>query len=342
MSHYRVLVLAPAGTTMENAEAVVEPLLAPYDETLEVAEHEEECACVGTTALLAGLKAAWSPERAAERDRLRGEFAALGGRIRAATDAGSPGMEPDAVIATIADATSREELGKEHARLEGEWRALCDAAELEAKRVTSAHELHEKPDPDCEQCSGTGTWRTTSNPKGYWDWWTVGGRWTGVLKPDYDPEGDERNYSDCTLCDPETRERYFRIELHASKPEGLVGLGAREKDGMWEVDVPTTREDPEAAAEECNGCGGTGRARNFHNASVSFDALPVAEVPEDFEWGKQFGAVVTPEGEWHQEGRVGWWAAFHREIDAAAWEAYVGEEVGKHPECVAVVVDCHI
>lgn len=32
------------------------------------------------------------------------------------------------------------------------------------------------------------------------DWWQIGGRWTGHLKPDYSPEKDERNWETCNLC----------------------------------------------------------------------------------------------------------------------------------------------
>lgn len=32
-----------------------------------------------------------------------------------------------------------------------------------------------------------------SNPAGLWDWWQIGGRWTGHLYPDYDPAQDPRN-----------------------------------------------------------------------------------------------------------------------------------------------------
>lgn len=40
----------------------------------------------------------------------------------------------------------------------------------------------------------------TYNPNGVWDWWQVGGRWTGYLT-DYDPEKDPANQETCNLCD---------------------------------------------------------------------------------------------------------------------------------------------
>jgi hypothetical protein len=35
---------------------------------------------------------------------------------------------------------------------------------------------------------------------GFWDWWQIGGRYTGSHTPDYDPEMDPRNVEKCDLC----------------------------------------------------------------------------------------------------------------------------------------------
>jgi hypothetical protein len=37
------------------------------------------------------------------------------------------------------------------------------------------------------------------NPNGKWDWWQLGGRWTGVWS-DYDPAKDPLNHQTCWLC----------------------------------------------------------------------------------------------------------------------------------------------
>lgn len=37
------------------------------------------------------------------------------------------------------------------------------------------------------------------NPDGKWDWWQLGGRWTGVWS-DYDPAKDPANHKTCRLC----------------------------------------------------------------------------------------------------------------------------------------------
>ena len=78
------------------------------------------------------------------------------------------------------------------------------------------------------------------NPNRKWDWWTIGGRWTGHLLIGYDPGKDFDNYKQCSLCDGSgTRgdTNYPEGEHHCRKPSyaghPVIGKG-------------------------CNGCTGTG------------------------------------------------------------------------------------
>ena len=64
-----------------------------------------------------------------------------------------------------------------------------------------------------------------------WDWYEIGGRYTGRLTG-YDPESDPENWKTCHLCH---------------------GAGKR-------FDM--------VVANGCNGCSGTGTAREFHNRKV--------------------------------------------------------------------------
>lgn len=38
-----------------------------------------------------------------------------------------------------------------------------------------------------------------TNPEGFWDWWQIGGCWTGI-HDDYDPADDDQNYVPCRHC----------------------------------------------------------------------------------------------------------------------------------------------
>lgn len=39
-----------------------------------------------------------------------------------------------------------------------------------------------------------------TNPNAKWDWWQIGGRWSGMLEVGYDPKTDPANMENCFLC----------------------------------------------------------------------------------------------------------------------------------------------
>lgn len=45
-----------------------------------------------------------------------------------------------------------------------------------------------------------GRWFKRTNPNSKWDWYQIGGRWTGVLVPNYNPNEDPANQETCFLC----------------------------------------------------------------------------------------------------------------------------------------------
>lgn len=68
-----------------------------------------------------------------------------------------------------------------------------------------------------------GVYGRYTNPNAKWDWWQIGGRYSGRFLNGYDPETDPINQEPCSLC-------------------GATG----------------TRTDRDPAGKECNGCQGTG------------------------------------------------------------------------------------
>lgn len=95
----------------------------------------------------------------------------------------------------------------------------------------------EAMDPFCEE----------GNERGWWDWWQVGGRWTGQHQPGYDPDKDESKKEKCRLCH---------------------GTGKR-KDML--------------VANGCNGCNGTGVSVAWPTQwkPLESDVCSVENVPED-------------------------------------------------------------
>lgn len=68
-----------------------------------------------------------------------------------------------------------------------------------------------------------------------WDWWVIGGRYTGKFRPDYDPASDPQNQERCFLCG---------------------GTGLRNDD----LGRQARADDP---SYTCNGCDGKGLSTKF-------------------------------------------------------------------------------
>lgn len=102
-----------------------------------------------------------------------------------------------------------------------------------------------------------------------WDWWQVGGRWTGALSDGkYKPEEDPKNKEVCNLC---------------------KGTGKRE----WPA---SCNAEWIARCNGCNGCQGTGIKLKWATEWQPYkgDTRLVAEI------GYIPYFVLTPDGQWHE------------------------------------------
>jgi len=101
-----------------------------------------------------------------------------------------------------------------------------------------------------------------------WDWWTIGGRYAGMLDKSYDPDKDDRNFEVCRWC---------------------AGTGTR-------TDM--------VVHNGCNGCGGTGIARKFSNAPFAGDVTQKGKWnPESL---RNAPYAFLRERHWHEGSRLGW------------------------------------
>ena len=143
MSHFITAVILPKDTKTEDIEGCIGKLLAPYDENLEVPEHDTDCYCVGSVARQAARDAA--NEQAGSLEDLRTSYHAM----------------PD--------------------DQRPEWREHIAEYIRAEQAVLHTHPKEHDPLPDCADCKGTGKYKTTNNPRSKWDWWRVGGRWDGKI-----------------------------------------------------------------------------------------------------------------------------------------------------------------
>lgn len=284
MSHFVVLVLVPKPDKDEDeAEALresVKKALAPFDENQAVPEYEEPCWCIGSVA------------REEVREAVAKEFGDW---------------------ETLRRTFREKDIKGEEEVVEAAWREFIAPLTAFQKNAMEKHPKKDHPAEDCEDCSGTGTRKTTYNPKSKWDWWTIGGRWNGYFDKNYDPEADPANMEVCRICG---------------------GSGKRDDD----LGRQARAEDP---AYTCNGCSGRGKTLKWpshlkpHANWMDTAKLIAGSIAPSY-------ALLTPDGEWHQRGEMGWFGISHDEKERDTWENEYRKCLRAFPDTVAVAVDCHI
>jgi hypothetical protein len=96
----------------------------------------------------------------------------------------------------------------------------------------------------------------TDSHAGFWDWWQVGGRWSGI-HTDYDPDEDPRNIDTCSLCNG------------TGLRNDTLGKKARKKDPSY----------------TCNGCSGKGKRPLWPSLRVPYegDIMSVNDIRPDLD-----------------------------------------------------------
>ena len=145
------------------------------------------------------------------------------------------------------------------------------------------------------------------NPAGMWDWWQIGGRWTGVWSG-YDPCTDPANIETCDLC----AGTGYRNDEVAQK--------FRAKDPTW----------------SCNGCEGTGRSVKWPTQWQEHpgDIIPVSDLLNKSESDVPHSLVI-PDGFFAPD------QSFCDDPVDKEWCHKFRELLAAHRDHFAVVVDYH-
>lgn len=175
-------------------------------------------------------------------------------------------------------------------------------------------------DDECDVDERTGKRGYWQNPNAKWDWWRVGGRFSGLLRA----------------------------------PKGYHGRGCGFADGCYDIakmrDVSTAMDESvyRAALDEFN----------RYLAGDEVDRFDLIAYKPEYVLGKYrdaefyarqraefwFRSVVTPDGEWHEVGEMGWWGVSSETGEQLRdWVEHFQERfVEPYRDCTATVVDCHI
>lgn len=154
---------------------------------------------------------------------------------------------------------------------------------------------------------------STYNPNSKWDWYSVGGRWDNLLKT---KNGEYVN--ECLVKD---------LDLTPNKEEYDKAIR------FWELVIEHQpleegEEMPFNLYKEEYYVERYGTKENYAKKSAMFSTY----------------AVLTPDGEWHEPGQMGWWGMSHAsQEDEKLWdEAYENFLKEADPNWTITIVDCHI
>lgn len=211
MTHYVVSVILPEGwvpTDNIAAGQLVAPLIASFDENMPVPEYDRSCYCIVRNGRSAAVAAA--DERFGPMELLRETF------------------QTECPVELVDVETADEAFARFAVRQEAWMTFIAPRIEFEESVLAA---LVPEPHPDCPECGGSGTYRSTYNPKSKWDWWEVGGRWSGEINDrDFGPMRevpDEAFSTDVVTPDG---------EWHTSGTHGWWGTFNKElPDDEWNV-----------------------------------------------------------------------------------------------------------
>lgn len=149
--------------------------------------------------------------------------------------------------------------------------------------------------------------------RGFWDWWQVGGRWTGVWG-EYDPQQDPANIETCRVCG---------------------GAGLRPDAARFENETPGWTEHTGG----CNGCRGKGTCMKWPTEWRSYDGdiIKVAALLNNPL--QRPITVVLPDGTAVERER--WTGEEWTKQTDDEWEDALAEALTPHRDQALVAVDYH-
>lgn len=182
-----------------------------------------------------------------------------------------------------------------------------------------------------------------TNPNRKWDWWTVGGRWSGLLTLKAGGQSDAARKADVDMA---TKVKTETTKAGIDWDEARTIIAGRTWQTWDEV--------------------GKQYAGNWEKARKAYwgqPAIKALEESDKFKWwsdrddllldrdtyvrrkGLQSAMTfaILHNGEWHEKGKMGWWATVSNQKDRESWEDEWWGVFNSIPDDYTItVVDCHI
>jgi hypothetical protein len=200
-----------------------------------------------------------------------------------------------------------------------------------------------------------------TNPNAKWDWYSLGGRWTGYFKLKNGAHGETGEPG--LMTDPAKRGWCDAAKKSAIDFEGMRTAAAEEARERYRHfhqlvgDAPASRPWTEVLKQFPNDID---KAREVYaeqevikrlrgSNDFFFEERPERYFVTEDEFARHAAETalstfaVVKDGRWFARGKMGWWAVVSDEKAAGEWEAEFGKLLDSIPQDTLLsVYDCHI
>lgn len=183
----------------------------------------------------------------------------------------------------------------------------------ETKSDEQIYQDYRNDNPD-DAFDANGNELSTYNPDSKWDWYSEGGRWGSMLQL----KGKKEKVDSALVKD---------IDFSPDKK------AYEEAKRFWEIVID---KKPLREGEE--------KPFTFYNENYYKERYKDVEEYATNQARFSTYALVTPDGEWFEPGKMGWWGMSNSTPDSEKdFEKFFDEYIAKaNPEWTLTIVDCHI
>lgn len=203
-----------------------------------------------------------------------------------------------------------------------------------------------------------------TNPNAEWDWYQIGGRWSGFLKLKEGVEGHWGDKSwtnmneadDMGRCDHTTK---GNIDIAGMRHEAGIKASNKWKEvhdakvaagfpadalwDSWETVVARHGEVTDAARDEYHSQPIKKALQDLRIWDLDDYLVPHDQYVKDAQNSAISTYAIVHNGQWFSKGKMGWWGCSDENMTQAEWDAKVAELIDSIPDDTEItIVDCHI
>ena len=172
---------------------------------------------------------------------------------------------------------------------------------------------------------------TSYNPNSKWDWYVVGGRFAGLLK------AKEGNHGDGSVFNPNPKKKGEYDSARISDIDFSMDIDEYNKAiRYWEVVVEKQPLKENENEKDFFNWYRDGYYEEYYKDKETYAKIHASLCTY---------AVITPDGEWHQKGEMGWWGTSSETANESLdWDLHYKERFidVADPDWTLTIVDCHI